>query len=98
MLALVGSRSTAEDLPMTPAQCYDEDAERLLAQIKALTDASDGLNSDLHWLAVNAQGAALRQFPLTEQNVQTVAALKSAIDNMRALLWDYIETVAEVGF
>jgi len=83
---------------MTPAHCYDEDSERLLTQIKALTDASDGLNSDLHWLEVNAQGSALKQFPLTEQNVQTVAALKSAIDNMRALLWDYIETVAEVGF
>jgi len=83
---------------MTPAHCYDEDAEQLLIQIKALTDASDGLNSDLHWLVVNAQGAAMRQLSVNEENVQTLAALKSAIDNMRVLLWDYIETVAEVGF
>lgn len=81
---------------MTPV--HHKDAERLLNQFKTLTDVLAGLHSDLHWLAMNAQGTGMKQLPVTEQDVETLAALKSAIDNMRVLLWDYIETVAHVGF
>jgi hypothetical protein len=82
---------------MTPVQVYDKDSERLLTQFKALTDILAGLHSDLHWLAMNGQSAAMRQLPVTEQDVETLAALKSALDNMRVLLWNYIETAAEVN-
>ena len=81
---------------MTPVHVYHKDAEKLLTQFKALTDLLVGLHSDLHWLAMNAQGITMRQSPVTEQDVETLAALKSAIDNMRVLLWNYIETAAEV--
>jgi hypothetical protein len=81
---------------MTPVHVYHKDAERLLAQFKALTDLLAGLHSDLHWLAMSAQGVAMRQSPVTELDVETLAGLKSAIDNMRVLLWNYIETAAEV--
>ena len=81
---------------MTPVPIYHKDAERLLIQFKELTDVLAGLHSDLHWLAMNAEGAGMRQLPVTEQDVETLAALKSAIDNMRVLLWNYIETAAEV--
>jgi hypothetical protein len=82
---------------MTPVHVYDKDAERLLTQFKTLTDVLAGLHSDLHWLAMNAPGTAMRQLPVTEQDVETLAALKSAIDDMRVLLWNYIETAAEVN-
>ena len=81
---------------MTPVHAYHKDAERLLTQFKELTDVLAGLHSDLHWLAMNAQGGGMRQLPVTEQDVETLAALKSAIDNLRVLLWNYIETAAEV--
>jgi len=81
---------------MTPVPVYHKDVERLLTQFKELTDVLAGLHSELHWLAMNAQGAGMRQLPVTEQDVETLAALKSAIDNMRVLLWNYIETAAEV--
>ena len=82
---------------MTPVHVDHKDAEKLLTQFKALTDLLVGLHSDLHWLAMNAQGGAMRQLPVTEQNVETLAGLKSAIDNLRVLLWNYIETAAEVN-
>jgi hypothetical protein len=82
---------------MNQVQVYDKDSERLLTQFKSLTDVLAGLHSDLHWLAMNAQGSAIRQLPVTEQNVETLAGLKSAIDNLRVLLWNYIETAAEVN-
>jgi len=81
---------------MIPVHVYHKDAERLLTRFKELTDVLAGLHSDLHWLAMNAQEAGMRQLPITEQDVETLAALKSAIDNMRVLLWNYIETAAEV--
>jgi len=81
---------------MTPVPIYHKDAERLLIQFKELTDVLAGLHSDLHWLAMNAEGAGMRQLPVTEQDVETLAALKSALDNMRVLLWNYIEAAAEV--
>ena len=81
---------------MIPVHVYHKDAERLLTRFKELTDVLAGLHSDLHWLAMNAQEAGMRQLPITEKDVETLAALKSAIDNMRVLLWNYIETAAEV--
>ena len=81
---------------MNQVQVYDKDAERLLTQFKSLTDVLAGLHSDLHWLAMNAQGSTMRQLPVTEQNVETLAGLKSAIDNLRVLLWNYIETASAV--
>jgi hypothetical protein len=81
---------------MTPVHVQDKDVERLLTDLKALTNGLAGLHKDLHWLAMDAQGAALRQLPVTEQDVETMAALKSEIDNMRVLLWNYIETASAV--
>ena len=78
---------------MTPVNV---DVERLLADLKALTNSLAGLHKDLHWLAMDAQGAVLRQMPVTDQDVETMAALKSEIDNMRVLLWNYIEAAAAV--
>jgi hypothetical protein len=35
--------------------------------------------------------------PAAELNVNTLAELKSAVDDMRLLLWQYIETASEVN-
>jgi hypothetical protein len=79
---------------MTPV--HEKDVERLLTNLKELTNGLAGLHKDLLWLTMDAHGAALAQLPVTERDVETMAALKSEIDNMRVLLWDYIETASAV--
>jgi hypothetical protein len=45
---------------------------------------------------MQAQDSPGKQSPAAELNVELLTALKGAVDNMRLLLWDYIETASEV--
>jgi hypothetical protein len=45
---------------------------------------------------MQANDSSGKQTPAAELNVELLTSLKGAVDNMRLLLWDYIETASEV--
>ena len=70
----------------------------LVRHLKDLTNALNALHGDLYWLAMQAPESAEKQsIPAAELDVDLLAGLKSAVDDMRLLLWQYIETASEVN-
>jgi len=53
------------------------------------------LHRDLYWLAEDNDQAAQQQ-SLGDLNFDEIMALKLAVDNVRDLLWKYVEAVAKV--
>lgn len=78
---------------------HDQETQRdlaaLVAHLKELTTELTAVHSELYWLAMQNQDAASSGTP-AELNVNLLADLKGAVDNMRLLLWKYIETASEI--
>jgi hypothetical protein len=76
------------------------DSTELVSHLKELTTALTAVHEDLYWLAMQAPNANANDkpaVPAAELNVDMLSELKSAVDDMRLLLWQYIETASEVN-
>jgi hypothetical protein len=73
------------------------DSKELVTHLKELTAALTAVHGDLYWLAMQSPDAAEKPAtPAADLNVTLLTELKSAVDDMRLLLWQYIETASEV--
>jgi len=74
------------------------DSTELVSHLKELTAALTAVHEDLYWLAMQAPNANDKPaVPAAELNVDLLSELKSAVDDMRLLLWQYIATASEVN-
>ncbi len=78
----------------TTTECHPDTPKEL--QLKALTNELTVLHGDLYWLAMRAEDIAAKESCATHLNVEILTALKGAIDNMRLLLWNFIEAASEI--
>ena len=69
------------------------DISELVNHLKELTAELTAVHSELYWLAMQTQDAKDQNTP-ADLNVNLLAELKGAVDNMRLLLWKYIETAS----
>src|SRR5437588_9250343 len=73
------------------------DTTELVNHLKELTNALNAVHGDLYWLAMQSPDASKKEaVPAAELNVDLLAELKGAVDDMRLLLWQYIETASEL--
>ena len=73
------------------------DTTELVTHLKELTNALNAVHGDLYWLAMQAPDAAKKEAaPAAELNLNLLTELKGAVDDMRLLLWQYIETASEL--
>ncbi len=81
-----------------PERRLHTDTTELVSHLKELTTALTAVHEDLYWLAMQAPNANDKPaVPAAELNVDMLSELKSAVDDMRLLLWQYIETASEVN-
>ena len=81
-----------------PDRRLHTDSTELVSHLKELTTALTAVHEDLYWLAMQAPNANDKPaVPAAELNVDMLSDLKSAVDDMRLLLWQYIETASEVN-
>ncbi len=74
------------------------DFNELVTHLKELTTALTAVHGDLYWLAMQAPNAQDKPAaPAADLNVNLLAELKFAVDDMRLLLFQYIETATEVN-
>ena len=74
------------------------DFNELVTHLKELTTALTAVHGDLYWLAMQAPNAQDKPAaPAADLNVNLLAELKIAVDDMRLLLFQYIETATEVN-
>jgi hypothetical protein len=74
------------------------DTTELVDHLKELTNALTAVHGDLYWLAMQSPDAGKKEsVPAAEINVNLLAELKAAVDDMRLLLWQYIETASELN-
>ncbi|HET9181953.1 MAG TPA: hypothetical protein VFP59_07460 [Candidatus Angelobacter sp.] len=71
------------------------DIGTLVNHLKELTAELNSVHSELYWLAMQTQDAGAKDTPAA-LNVALLADFKGAVDNMRLLLWKYIETASIV--
>lgn len=64
-------------------------------RIATLTEELTALHRDLYWLAEDSN-LAVQEQALSDLNFDQIMALKLAIDNVRDLLWKYVDAVAKV--
>jgi DNA-binding transcriptional regulator YbjK len=82
---------------MTAARRTDTDIKELVNHLKAITEELTALHGDLYWLAMQAQDVSAEQSSAAALNVEMLSGLKGAVDNMRLLLWNYIETASQTN-
>jgi len=75
-------------MPSVSNSCAD--LSELVDHLKTLTRELTSLHGDLYWLAMQAEE------PRADLDIQTLTSLKSAVDDMRLLLWNYIEAASQV--
>lgn len=80
---------------MDKADRPQSDIATLVQQLRELTGELTAVHSELYWLAMKAQDASGKDNP-ADLNVTLLTDLKGAVDNMRLMLWKYIETASEV--
>ncbi len=81
---------------MTDSRLHTNSSE-LVTHLKELTTALTAVHEDLYWLAMQAPNVNDKPaVPAADLNVDMLSELKSAVDDMRLLLWQYIETASEV--
>ena len=80
---------------MDKADRPQTDIAVLVQQLRELTGELTAVHSELYWLAMKAQDASGKDNP-ADLNVTLLTDLKGAVDNMRLMLWKYIETASEV--
>jgi hypothetical protein len=71
------------------------DINALVNHLKELTEELTAVHSELYWLAMRAQNSTDKESP-AELKVDLLTDLKGAVDNMRLMLWNYIETASVV--
>jgi hypothetical protein len=82
---------------MTDSRLHTNSSE-LVSHLKELTTALTSVHEDLYWLAMQAPNANDKPaVPAADLNVDMLSELKSAVDDMRLLLWQYIATASEVN-
>ena len=82
---------------MTDSRSHTDSTE-LVSHLKELTTALTAVHEDLYWLAMQPPTANDKPaVPAAELNVDMLSELKNAVDDMRLLLWQYIETASEVS-
>jgi hypothetical protein len=80
---------------MTERHLQSDNTE-LVNHLKDLTNALTALHGDLYWLAMQSPDPEKKEaVPAAELNVEMLTNLKGAVDDMRLLLWQYIETASE---
>ena len=67
----------------------------LVDHLKTLTAELTALHGDLYWLAMRAEDPSKGESPAAALNVDLLTSLKSAVDDMRLLLWNYIEAASQ---
>jgi hypothetical protein len=73
------------------------DSKELVTHLKELTAALTAVHGDLYWLAMQTPSATDKPAaPAADINVTLLAELKGAVDDMRLLLWQYIEAASEL--
>ena len=82
---------------MNTVRARQIDISELVDNLRDLTEALISLHGDLYWLAMQAHDSTGKESFAEELNVELLTTLKGAVDNMRLLLWDYIETASEVA-
>jgi hypothetical protein len=82
---------------MNAARVTSTDIQELVNHLKAITEELTALHGDLYWLAMQTQDVSTQESSVAALNVEQLAALKGAVDNMRLLLWNYIETASEIN-
>jgi len=81
---------------MTIATNSCADFTELVDHLKTLTRELTSLHGDLYWLAMQAQDVSAEETPMSDLNIEVLTSLKSAVDDMRLLLWNYLEAAAKV--
>ncbi len=71
------------------------DINELVNHLKELTTELTAVHRELYWLAMQEQDVSAGETP-AELNIELLAELKGAVDNMRVMLWKYIETASEL--
>ncbi len=82
---------------MTMQEGPNTDFGELVKHLKELTNALTAVHGDLYWLAMQTPDAKEKQSPAADLNVGLLTDLKTAVDDMRLLLWKYIETASEIN-
>ena len=72
-----------------------QDINALVNHLRELTDELTAVHSELYWLAMRAQDGTDKETP-AELKVDLLTDLKGAVDNMRLMLWNYIEAASVV--
>jgi hypothetical protein len=87
-----------KESPMTRSERrLNTDTTELVTHLKELTDALNAVHGDLYWLAMQSPDAEKKGVvPAADLSVSLLAELKLAVDDMRLLLWQYIETASEL--
>ena len=67
----------------------------LKERLATINEELIALHRDLYWLAEDSDAAAQEQ-ELGDLNFDQIMALKLAIDNVRDLLWKYVDAVAKL--
>jgi hypothetical protein len=82
---------------MNPERHLRTDNTQLISHLKDLTNALTSVHEDLYWLAMQTPDSSHKDVvPAAELNLELLTELKSAVDDMRLLLFQYIETASEV--
>lgn len=80
---------------MSKSRQSEPGIDGLVNHLKVLTTELTALHDDLYWLAMQTQDASGKQSP-AQLKVDILTELKGAVDNMRLVLWNYIETASRV--
>jgi hypothetical protein len=72
-----------------------QDINALVNHLRELTDELTAVHSELYWLAMRAQDVTDKETS-AELKVDLLTDLKGAVDNMRLMLWNYIEAASVV--
>ncbi len=80
---------------MTTERQLRTDSNELVSHLKDLTNALNALHGDLYWLAMQAPASSEKpSTPAAELDVDLLTGLKTAVDDMRLLLWQYLEAAS----
>lgn len=80
---------------MTTERHVSTDSNELVSHLKDLTNALNALHGDLYWLAMQApESSETQSIPAAELDVNLLTGLKGAVDDMRLLLWQYLEAAS----
>ena len=74
----------------------DADINGLVNTLRSLTEQLTALHGELYWQAMQPENSIINDAHTGEPNVELLTALKGAVDDIRMLLWNYIEAASEV--